>query len=88
MSIPFAQFLVGALYAYLGIGVLVMAWMHFGGLHRVDTTAARGTVGFRILISPGLVLLWPLILKRAIRGAGAPPAERGPHRDAAKGGDA
>jgi uncharacterized membrane protein YfcA len=88
MSIPFAQFLVGALYVYLGIGVLVAAWMHFGGLRRVDTTAARGTVGFRILITPGLVLLWPLILTRAIRGAGAPPVERNAHRDTANGGHA
>jgi hypothetical protein len=85
MSIPFAQIVVVVLYVYLGIGVLVMAWMHVGGLRRVHTTAAKGTIGFRILITPGLVLLWPLILKRAIRGAGSPPTERGPHRDAAKG---
>jgi len=63
-----------------------MAWMQLGGLRRIDTTAARGTIGFRILITPGLVLLWPLMLKRAIRGAGSPPTERGPHRDAATGG--
>lgn len=88
MSIPFAQSLVALLYVYLGTGVLVMAWMHLGGLRRVDTTAAKGSVGFRILITPGLVLLWPPILKRAIRGAGSPPAERGPHRDAAGGGRA
>ena len=88
MSIPIAQFLVALLYVYLGIGVLIMAWMHLGGLRRVDTTAARGTIGFRILITPALVLLWPLILKRAIRGAGAPPVERNPHRDAAKEGQA
>jgi hypothetical protein len=85
MSIPFAQFLVGAVYVYLGIGVIVMLWMQFGGLRRVDKTAERGTVGFRILITPGLVLLWPLVLKRAIRAAGHPPVESGPHRDAAKG---
>jgi hypothetical protein len=88
MSIPFAQFLVGALYVYLGVGVFVAVWIHAGGLRRVDTTAARGTMGFRILITPGLVILWPLILKRAIRGAGSPPIERGPHRDAASGGHA
>jgi len=85
MSIPLAQFLVGALYVYLGIGALVAVWMHAGGLRRVDTTAAHGTVGFRVLITPALVLLWPLILKRALRGAGRPPVERNPHRDAAKG---
>lgn len=86
MSILFAKILVELLYAYLGIGVLVMLWMHAGGLRRVDTAAAKGTIGFRILVSPGLVLLWPLILKRAIHAAGHPPVESGPHRDAAKGG--
>jgi hypothetical protein len=84
MSLLLAKILVALLFAYLGIGVAVAAWMHAGGLRRVDTTAARGTIGFRILITPGLVLLWPLILKRAIRGVGSPPVERGPHRDAAK----
>ena len=88
MSIPFAQIIVALLYVYLGIGVLVMAWMHLGGLRRVDTTAARGTIGFRILITPALVLLWPLVLKRAIRGTGTPPIERNAHRDAAKEGRA
>jgi len=86
MSIPFAQSLVALLYVYLGAGVPVAVWMHVGGLRRVDTTAAKGTIGFRMLITPGLILLWPLILGRAIRAAGNPPVERGPHRDAAKGG--
>lgn len=86
MSVPIAQIVVVLLYAYLACGVIVSIWMHAGGLGRVDATAAKGTAGFRILITPGLVVLWPLILRRAIRGAGHPPAERNAHRDAADGG--
>ena len=88
MSVLLAKILTALLYTYLVVGMLVAAWMHAGGLRRVDTTAAKGTMGFRILITPGLVLLWPLILKRAIRAVGHPPVEHGPHRDAAKGGGA
>jgi len=88
MSVPIAKIVVVLLYAYLVAGLLVAIWMHAGGLRRVDTSAVRGTIGFRILITPGLVLLWPLILRRAIRAAGHPPVERNAHRDAAKGGAA
>ena len=85
LSVLLAKILAALLYAYLGVGVLVATWMHAGGLKRVDTAAARGTFGFRVLITPGLILLWPLILMRAIGAAGHPPVECGPHRDAAKG---
>lgn len=47
------------LLAGLGVGVTFLVF----GLDRRDA-AARGAYGFRPLILPGLVLLWPLVLWR------------------------
>jgi hypothetical protein len=71
------------IYATLGV-VVALAFQAFG-LARVDP-AARGTYGFRPLLLPGLVLLWPLVLWRwaaLARGTRPPPVGRryaGAHR--------
>ena len=64
-------------YALLGLGFALpfLRW----GITRVDT-AARGTsLGFRLLLLPGSVALWPLLAWRWRRG-GEPPVERTAHR--------
>ena len=62
---------------YAGAGALVaLAFLAFG-LARVDP-GARGAYGFRPLLLPGLLLLWPLVLWRWWRLArGALPAGPG-----------
>ncbi len=48
---------------YASVGTLVaLAFLAFG-LARIDP-GARGAYGFRPLLLPGLVLLWPLVLWR------------------------
>jgi hypothetical protein len=47
------------LLAGLGVGVAFLLF----GLDRVDASA-RGAYGFRPLLLPGLVLLWPLVIWR------------------------
>ena len=37
------------------------------GAARVDPAAARAPIGFRLLISPGSLALWPLLLNMWIR---------------------
>lgn len=83
MILRLAQGLVFALYAYAGIGVLLLPWWHTRGLKRLDLPAGAGPVGFRILISPGLVALWLPLWWRSRRADGHPRAEHNPHRDAA-----
>ena len=64
----------------LGIAVLISCF----GVQRIDASA-RGwrNLGFRLLIIPGLTLLWPWLIKRV--WLGAPPAvERNAHRLAAR----
>lgn len=50
-----------AVYGVIGL-VVALAFL-LVGLDRVDP-AARGAYGFRPLLIPGLVLLWPLVLIR------------------------
>jgi len=71
-----------ALYLALGVAFavpFVLAWVR-----RVDPDAERGTWGFRALIFPGAVALWPLMWRRVRQGAAALPLERSPHREAAR----
>lgn len=84
MSLELATGLVRIFYAYVGVGVLLLPWWHWAGLRRLDTGAAAGPWGFRVLISFGLVALWLPLVFRAHRGSGHPPAERNAHRDRAR----
>lgn len=63
MSLGAAQALLqfATLYGAVGFGVGV-AFLFFG-LERCEP-AARGAYGFRPLLLPGLMLLWPLVLWR------------------------
>ncbi len=69
MSLGAAQALLqfATLYGAAGFGVGV-AFLVFG-LDRCDP-AARGAYGFRPLLLPGLILLWPLVLWRWLARAG------------------
>jgi len=50
------------------------------GAGKIDPHAAHGTWGFRLLIMPGTILLWPLLARRWLKGVHEPPAERTAHR--------
>ena len=80
MTIETASWIARGIYAYLALGVVVAAWLQCGGLKRVDATASQGPWGFRVLITPGLILLWPFLLKAARANRGHPRAECNPHR--------
>ncbi len=83
MPESFAQLLVWSGYAYGVAGLLLLPWWHVRGLARLDTAAGQGGWGFRLLISPGLVGLWPVLLLAARRGTGHPKIETNAHRAAA-----
>ena len=67
-------------YVSLVIAILISCF----GVQRIDSSA-RGwkNLGFRLLMIPGITLLWPWLIKRV--WLGAPPAvERNAHRLAAR----
>lgn len=70
--------------AYFTVGALFAPLWAFRLVNRTDPVAAHGTAGFRLLILPGALLLWPLLLGRLLRGTTAPPLERTAHRTAAR----
>jgi membrane protein implicated in regulation of membrane protease activity len=79
-----AVFLLSLLGVYLLLGVAFAIPFVAIGVKRIDPHAASATWGFRLLIVPGIVVLWPLLLRRWMRGAHEPPEEQSAHRCAAR----
>ena len=65
---------------YVAVGVVVAAAALVRGLGRIDPDAEDATWGFRMIVLPGLVLMWPLILGRMRSGERNPPPERTAHK--------
>lgn len=73
-----------ALLAYLACGV-AFSLVFFAVLaRRLDPDAVGATIGFRIVTMPGIVALWPLLLRACLRKSA--PRERNAHEDAANAG--
>lgn len=55
---------VGLLLAgcYAGLGLVFAAAFHATGLRRLDPKAHEAGWGFRLIITPGVVALWPVLL--------------------------
>jgi hypothetical protein len=69
ISLVLATWIVRLAALYLAAGCLFaipFAWRWSG---RLDPVAAHGTTGFRFLLLPGAILLWPLLLRRLLRTA-------------------
>ncbi|THU34895.1 hypothetical protein FAM09_23160 [Niastella caeni] len=49
---------------YLLCGLLFAIPFVIKGVNRIDETAHGGSIGFRIIIIPGVMVFWPLLLKK------------------------
>ncbi len=49
---------------YLGLGVLFVIPFLVKGLTKVDEGAKGGTIGFKIIIIPGVIVFWPMMLHK------------------------
>jgi len=78
-----ALLILGGVYA--ACGFLFAIPFVLKGVKLIDPHAADGSWGFRVLIFPGTLALWPLLLHRWLKGISKPPEERNAHRQAAKG---
>ncbi len=74
MTVPIASGIAVllALYAVVGIGTAV--FVHARGIDNRDSDVVGGSIGFRILVTPGLVALWPVVLRAMLRHGGIGPA--------------
>jgi len=58
----FANLFIG----YLALGILFALAFVTAGIGHVDPVAKDSGVGFRLIIFPGVVALWPWLLKRCL----------------------
>lgn len=68
MTLDAARLLAWLALAYLTVGVAFAVLFAARWAKRLDTAAGSGTIGFRILIIPGAMLLWPLLSFLLLRG--------------------
>lgn len=80
MSESLAAAIVLAVTAYVGAGLVLALPLVVAGVTRLDPAARHATWGFRLIIVPGVVLLWPLLMWRLVAGDTEPPPERTAHR--------
>lgn len=68
---------------YVAGGLSFAAVLLARGLERLDPAARGSSFGFRLIVLPGVVALWPLLARRWRSGAPGPPVESNAHRRAA-----
>ena len=83
MPLGLAQWIVGLALFYLVVGLLFALPFVLRGVDRIDPVARESAKGFRVMIVPGVIALWPILARRWIRGT-PPPQERNAHRRAAR----
>ncbi len=59
--------LVYMFYGYLMVGAVFALWFVFFRVHHLDHGAENTPIGFKLLIIPGSILLWPYILSKILR---------------------
>ena len=59
-----AEIFVDALAAYALIGSVFAAAFVTRGIHQIDPVAEHAPWGFRLIVVPGVVALWPLLWMR------------------------
>jgi hypothetical protein len=62
MPVEIAEKVLTIAALYLAAGGLFALAFFAVGLSRIDTTASAGPLRFKLLILPGVIALWPLLL--------------------------
>lgn len=73
MTMAWAGWIVGAFGVYFAAGVLFAVVLVATGLPRIDAATQGMPWSARLLILPGIAMLWPLMLVKWLTRA-APPA--------------
>ncbi|MCE9616228.1 MAG: hypothetical protein K8T26_18300 [Lentisphaerae bacterium] len=87
MAIIVATWLVRALGVYALAGLLFALAFVTRGAGRIDPVARGGSWGFRVIIIPGVLALWPYLAWRWARGATEPPEACTAHRRLSRNGN-
>ncbi|MDA7494457.1 hypothetical protein N8467_00155 [bacterium] len=70
MPTPTATAVAYAIELYLLVGLLFAIWFALRGAAKLDPAAANGSWGFRLLLVPQTIVIWPLALIRLAGGRG------------------
>jgi hypothetical protein len=62
------EMFVNLFIAYFAFGLLFAIVFVAKGIGRVDPVARGSSIGFRLIVLPGVAALWPLLLARLIQG--------------------
>lgn len=71
MSFEAAALVLTIVAGYFAAGIVFALAFLALGLGRVDAAARAGPLRFKLLIAPGVVALWPVMLVLWLRGKGA-----------------
>lgn len=71
------EVLVSGLGIYLLVGLVAAVVLHLSELRRIDPGIAGGGIFFRLVVTPGLVALWPWMMAKVWRSrrGGAPQGD-------------
>ena len=61
------ELVVNIFFGYLAIGLLFAILFAIEGVKRVDPVATGSSIWFRLLILPGSILLWPVLLTKWLK---------------------
>lgn len=78
-----AEILLGMLAVYLAVGLIFALAFVMCGVQRLDPAAEKASWGFRMIILPGTMVLWPMLAARWMSGKVA-PGEKNAHRFSAQ----
>lgn len=79
MPVETAEWIVNLAAAYIVIGLLFCGPFLIRGIGRIDRHAESSGLAVRLILLPGTMALWPLLLNRWARGLPL-PIERSAHR--------
>jgi hypothetical protein len=75
-----ARLLLMFLAAYAALGCAFAVAYASVGVARLDAAARHASWGFRLLVAPAALALWPLLARRWLEHREGPPEERNAHR--------
>ncbi len=75
------SWLVALIGIYIVAGIVAAVPIVLFGIMRLDPAARGSSRLFRLMILPGVIAFWPLLLGRWFSGRSNPPAEKTPHKD-------
>ena len=61
------QVLIYVFSGYLLIGLAFSVLFYMKGLSKIDKNAIGSTLGFKLIIFPGVLMLWPFLLTKWLK---------------------